>query len=317
MATRRGKPAGPWFGRAAWAALASLLALAGTPLAAAADTQIWLMSTRELSNCGEEARPDCWRWSGDDWQDVDQAAFCSTDVHLPVLVFVHGNRFTAQDAVDDGWRAAERVRALAEGRPFRFLIWSWPADKVYRRSRPDVQLKAGRSDAECFYLGRLLNRMSPKTPVCLLGYSFGARAITGALHLAAGGSLGGRSLAEQPLAHRRPLRAMLIAPAENADWLAPGHCHGLATTQVDQALVTLNTCDRYLKFYRHLYRLHGPPALGAVGPQCLSADDDATAKLQVLDVSCAAGREHGWDHYFPVPELQALIPWYARLDGGP
>lgn len=295
-------------------AAATLGALILTPLSLRAQGDVWLLSTRCLSGCGEEAAPDVWRWSGNAWQDnVDEEAFLKADPRVPTTVVVHGNRSDAQDAVDAGWQVAEELQAAADGKRHRLLIWSWPADRMFRSNRRDVQAKAARSDVEAFFLGRLLNRMKADTPINLVGYSFGVRVITGALHLAAGGSVGGRSIAEKPLSGRRPFRAVLIASAENADWLADGHCHGLATTQLEQALVTVNGCDRVLKLYRHMYRMGGPPALGWIGPTCLADDDPAAAKLQLLNVSYSVGRTHDWERYFCAPELRALLPWYAGL----
>ena len=285
-----------------------------TPLSAGAEGDVWLMSTRCLSGCGEEGTPDVWQFSGNDWRvEVNERDFLKADPHVPTTIVVHGNRADAQDAVDYGWQVVEALQAASGGTPHRLLIWSWPADRIGRSNRRDVQVKASRSDVEAFYLGRLLNRMHPDTPVNLVGYSFGARVITGALHLAAGGSIGGSSIAEKPLSGRRPFRAVLIASAENADWLADGHCHGLATTQLEQALVTVNGSDRVLKLYRHMYRLGGPPALGWIGPTCLADDDPTAVKLQLINVSCSVGRTHDWQRYFCAPELQALLPWYAGL----
>ena len=73
-------------------------------------------------------------------------------------------------------------------------FWSWPADRVCRHNRPDIQLKAAYCDAESYYLAAWLRGVQRDGKVSLVGHSFGPRIITGALHLLAGGQLAGQAL---------------------------------------------------------------------------------------------------------------------------
>ena len=103
-----------------------------------------------------------------------------------------------------------------------------------RGIRADVLAKADFSDAQSYYLARFLADVQPGVPVSLLGYSLGNRAATGALELLSGGSIAGHCLPAEVLAraaqHRgRPYRVVLLAAANDADWLLPGHRDGRAS----------------------------------------------------------------------------------------
>jgi hypothetical protein len=293
--------------------ISALLGIAlGAPLALGAEPlgqgQLWLISTRLLPCYDDAQAPVYWKWSGCDWVPADEAAYLAADdPAVPTTFYVHGNRSDAQDAVDSGWRVWCQLQTCTT-RPFRLVIWSWPSDRI-RGALLDARVKACRSDVDSFYLARLLNRTHPQVPINLLGYSFGTRVVGGALQLAAGGSLCGQTIAAVPLPGRRPMRAMLLAAAEDSDWLLPGHRDGMATNQVDRVLITVNSRDPVLKRYPLLYHVGGPQALGFVGPE----DGSRCGKLQVIDVTCAVGREHSWDGYFAATEFLGLLPWYAHL----
>ena len=116
---------------------------------------------------------------------------------MPTVVFIHGNRTDADEAVVKGWYAYESIQAETADRPFRYVIWSWPAERVCRRNKVDVQLKADYSDVESYYLAKWLDRLRPGVKVSLVGHSFGPRIITGALHLLAGGEVAGRNMSAE------------------------------------------------------------------------------------------------------------------------
>jgi len=315
------------------AVLALAMLLAAPPaLAGDTAGQVWIISTRAAPRWGTPSPSTesitYWRLQETHrWQPASEKAFlASDDPAVPTVIFVHGNREDWDGAIEDAWlvyrqlaaadgdcpdfRAATRsvgpkmglspspdtrigtVPADA-GRPFRLVIWSWPTERVLKRHRPDLQLKAAYSDIEAYYLAQRLRRLNPQTPVTLIGYSFGTRVITGALHLLAGGQVAGRRLAQHTALKRKPMRAVLVAGAEDAHWLLPGQRAGLALSQVDRMLITVNRCDPVLRWYPLLYRRGGPPALGHTGPAgCLPAK-----KVELLDVSCSVGRFHEWERY--------------------
>jgi len=304
----------------------AVILLLGVGAGARADEappQVWLVSTRSAPHCGDLDGTlqtlQYWRL-GDDrqWSAADAKAFRATDdAARPTVVFIHGNRTDADDAVDKAWCIYDSIRAQT-GRPFRYVIWSWPADRTLRRNRDDIRLKAAYSDVEGYYLAQWLDHLRPGVKVSLIGHSFGPRIITGALDLLAGGQLVGHCLPESTVAawtagKRNPLRVVLLAAALDADWLAPGGRHDGALSLAEQILVTRNGCDRVLRWYPWLYGRGGPPAMGFVGPDGV---EDAKS-VEVVDLSDTVGRLHDLQCYCSAADLSDRWPRYTFLEDAP
>jgi len=310
------------------AALGRVLVLLGELLAAAASAhgehaarcvcpaaEAWLVSTRDLPDCiaDGDSRPRYWRLAADgQCTAADEAAFLAAQrPALPTVIHIHGNRTTACDAIAEGLEFRRELACLEPGAEFRFVIWSWPADRVAGRVRRDVLLKDVRSQWESVYLARTLARLRPDVPICLVGYSFGAQTIAGALELLAGGCYAGHVLPRAPAPRKAPLRAVLVAAAmDNAALASPDPARS-PLSQVDRVLVTHNGCDPALKLYPRICRPHGPQALGYTGPICLDPQDPNAQKVEVVDVSCAVGKRHGWCYYRNASPLVARLAWYA------
>jgi hypothetical protein len=296
--------------------------LAAAAVRAADPPQVWYLSTRAAAHCGQLDDPAqavrYWRLSGDcGWSSAEAKDFHAGDtVGTPTVVFIPGNRTDADEAVEKGWYVYQAICSQTGGKPFRYIIWSWPADRVGRRNRPDVQLKAAYSDAESYYLAAWLRGVQCGGKVSLVGHSFGPRIITGALHLLAGGELAGRMLlhdvaADKKSAKQMQIRAVLLADADDADSLAPCGRNGLALSLLDEAIVTCNCCDSVLKWYPRMYGRGGPQALGFVGP--CGVDDPQ--KIAVLDVSAAVGKTHDYECYCSALSDCGYWPHYTFLDG--
>jgi len=236
------------------------------------------------------------------WASSDLNGFLAADdPGTPTVIFVPGNRATTQDAVEMAWQVHQMLKVCGAG-CVRTVAWAWPAERVSRRNRPDVQTKACRSDLESHLLGLLLSRIDPAVRVRMVGYSFGARVIAGGLHLQSGGTLNGVCLPE--VVQRTPMRAVFVAAAIDTDWLVPGHRNGLAMTQLEHLLVTVNSADTGLRFYPLMYGRGGPHAMGFCGPDCCGCMGD---KLELLNLTCEVGRNHDWDVYFCSPSLRARL----------
>ena len=304
--------------------LAFLLALMPRAVGAG-QHEIWLLSTRCLPDCcgaaGDIKAAQYWRLTDDcQWAPADARQFHAGDDRLtPTVVYIHGNRTDADAAVSDGWYVDQSIQCAAAGRPFRFVIWSWLADRACRRNRPDVELKAERSDVEAYDLACWLDQLRPGVRVSLVGHSFGPRIIDGALQLLGGGELAGQCLPAATVAawtgekKKNPLRAVLLASATDADWLAPGGRHERALALLDEALITCNGCDRALRWYPRLYGRGGPEAMGSVGPCGIGCPGN----VEVLDVSDTVGRTHDWQVYCSSPDVTCRWAHYAFLDAPP
>ncbi len=271
--------------------------------------QIWLISTRGLG-CpnGTEPALQVWLYDGaGGWTASSVQAFLATDNStVPTDFYVHGNLETVDTAAERGLAVYGRLAAQPPAsQPMRFVIWSWPTDPGKHFLRL-ARMHAHRADVDAYYLAWLVNRIDHRVPVGLVGYSFGARVVTGALHLLGGGELIGLSLTSEPNAPHQVVRAVLLAAAEDCDWLAAGHCQGQAVPFADRMLLLINSCDKALKMYPHMERCDHSDALGYVG---ICGPHDSS-KVEQLDVCCAIGPEHEWSRYFYNDSLVAdMLPY--------
>ena len=219
-------------------------------------------------------------------------------------VLVHGNHTDRQLAVTKGFEVYRTlVRGAKDGQPVRLVVWSWPSDQVPGSFREDARIKARRTNVEAFYLANFLDRLRGQNPVSLVGYSFGARVITGSLHLLGGGALANRQLEPQKISSRPPFYAVLLAAAVDRDWLLEGRPHGRALSAVERMVVLVNPQDRVLRWYRFVAPGEGSEALGSKGlPNSLRSRIDREKLVQV-NVANAVGNRHGWTNYLGSNEI--------------
>jgi hypothetical protein len=280
--------------------------------------QLWLISTRSAPLCGDlqggQKAIGYWLYSADcQWQASDEESFYkSDDLAVPTTIIIHGNQNSADDAIEFAWPIYCRMLQIACDRPFRLVIWSWPSDKMCRRTRADVQLKISFCGAQAYYLAVCMEKMRGDVPVCVIGFSLGSPIAAGGLQLLAGGAVDCRTLPshdmpEQSSKRTAPIHAVLVGAAVDADCLASNGEYNLALSQVEKMLVERNGCDNVLKFYPRLYGRHGPQALGFVGPVGCGEYD----KIELLDVSCEVGKRHEWKYYVTSQSLLESIDRYV------
>jgi hypothetical protein len=171
----------------------------------------------------------------------------------------------------------------------------------------DVRVKAQRAHFEAYYLARFLSELHPDAPTSLIGSSFGARVITGALHLLNGGRLDSYQLPRG--ARHSPARVVLMAAALHREWLLPGEYHGRAFAQTDEMLLLYNTCDRVLRRYHLLDKRTRPEALGFSGLPASPASGHREQVAQ-MDVCRTIGGSHRERWYFSSPALMDLARRY-------
>ena len=278
---------------------------------------VWLISTRHLgcSHGGDPQNPDFQviRYDRDQgWEESDFDAFLQTGTPDGITaVFVHGNRVGWSTAFDRGLLA---YRALIEGvddpRPVRFVIWSWPSAQI-RGPLRDVRSKAARADHESHYLAWFLARVDPNARVGLFGFSYGGRIISGALHLAGGGTLCGRPLAIAGTPRQCKPRAVLMAAAMHNYWLLPDCRHGRCPSEADRLLIQYNPCDHVLHMYHLVERCSRPRALGYTGLPCLEDLGKDAARIEQQDVHCEIGNHHNVRLYFDSPRVMDKVREYV------
>ncbi len=299
------------------AGVAVLCLAAGARAAEPAADDLWLVSTRDLDPCGQPGgeQPRYWRLGQDrQWEAADVKAFLAGDSPtVPTAFFLHGNRTDRQDAVNTGWGVYRVLKEQAGGRAFRFVIWSWPSDRIAGGNRRDVRVKAARSETESYYLADCIRQINPAVPVSLIGYSFGARTIGGALNLLAGGEFAGQTLPQPGAAERTPLRAVLVAAAMDDVSFLPGGANGRALAPLDHLLVAYNPADPATRWYSRMFRGRGPEALGHSGPACPGRLGPEAEKMEQVNLCCEVGWHHKWECYLSASGLRSRLAWYAFL----
>lgn len=287
------------------ASAASRNASNGNP---ADDHQMWLVSTRQLPTAprGKNGAPQVRRYQAQSgWQDssIDEL-LAAEQPSAATCVLVHGNHTDRQLAVSKGFEVYRTlVRGAKAGQPVRLVVWSWPSDQIPGSFREDARIKARRTNIEAFYLANFLDRLRGQNPVSLVGYSFGARVITGSLHLLGGGTLANRRLEPRSGIARPPMYAILLAAAVDREWLLEGRPHGRALSAVERMVVLVNPQDRVLRWYRFVAPGEGGEALGSKGlPGSLRSRFDREKLVQV-NVANAVGNRHGWTNYLGSNEI--------------
>lgn len=285
----------------------------GPAMDAPTANQLWLINTRRLPRAGRrpgnEPPPEVARYAEGEWSPASLAELnAAYDPRLATVLLVHGNHTDEATAIAKGHAAYRTLTEPApDARPLRLLVWSWPTDFIPGTVRRDARVKAEWAEDEAFYLARFVTGLDPRESVTLVGYSFGSRAISGALHLLGGGSLDGRRLTNGAADERAPLRAVLLAAAVDDDWLLPGHRHGRALAAVERMVVTVNPQDRVLRWYRFLVPRSQATALGSHGIGNRAALGRHAQKLVQLDARQAVGGQHGWAGYIGSPEVVAQL----------
>lgn len=299
---------------AAAADLASVPATAvALPADAAPSDELWFVSARRARIVdGGAVGLDYWRYDdAGHWRTASAEELTAADPTIPTCFHVHGNRVSVCEANYGGWHYYTRFTAAGcrERGPLRWVIFSWPSDRLNIGPRKDVQIKASRAECYGFYLASVVDRLSPDAKVSMLGYSFGTRLIGASLHYLGGGKLRGRQLASLQVENRH-VRTVLLAAALDNNHFSPGHAMQAAPTQIDRLLLGLNPRDPALKWYALLYQItlrprRGQQALGhsgVPGLQCSALN----GRVEQRNMECAVGKEHDTHGY------HYLTPWFVE-----
>ena len=235
--------------------------------------------------------------------------------HRPVAIYVHGNLIEPNEVVSRSLYVYRKVRASRKHGPIDWIVWSWPSSKKGIRWMPDFRAKALRTDAQGLYMAWFLRQhFDAAVPVTLIGYSFGARIVTGSLHALAGGALGGRKLGGETIVGAN-INAGLVAPALESTWLCPRGYHGRATTNLNDLLILYSRRDAILKRYWLIDRIRSNVALGYSGPRSFGPRADGS-RLPVRSKDCAAtiGMHHREKDYYQLRQCSAGAEMARLID---
>lgn len=221
-------------------------------------------------------------------------------------IVVHGNRVDSGEALM--FMKAFRRTVDQLGLDGRFVLWSWPSGVLVRGIARDSRLKAARADLEASLLASWLARHELRSPIVLVGYSFGARTVLRAVaqvHSEGPSPTQSGSTTSSPGSDSQYI-LLLVAPAIDAatfDRLADQAIDGGAHLKI---AVTVNRSDPALRWYRHLWSCHGPDALGWQGPSCRTVQN-LDGALDVLDVTRQVGHTHRWETYLGAPAVRRAL----------
>lgn len=285
---------------------------------AAATCSLWLVSSR-AAGCGLELSDlDLYRYTpGAGWSSSSMPAFLAEDSPaVPTVFFVHGNRYTAEDALQTGETLYHSLACSAEEQgPVRFVIWSWPSGEIDGHQIKDLRTKALRAEWQGIQLAQFVDKINPNVRVALLGHSYGSRLISSSLHVMGGGEIAGHAL-DAPIKRNEPLRVVFMAAAMGNQWILPGERHGQAMNAADEVLVVANSRDRVLKWYPHLFPGPGPEALGYTGVAMPGRLGPHYDKVEQIDVAPLIGKEHNLADYYHNPAIWRRVANYALFAPG-
>jgi hypothetical protein len=253
--------------------------------------RVYLLSTRHLTHdvCRAPLQHVPFRM----WRVSCQSVECinpddyqsSISIDRPIVYYIHGNRMPSDEIVCRSSTVRREVRSRCGPGAIDWIIFSWPSEREPGVLR-DFREKADRCDAQGLYLASFMRKqVEASIPIVMIGYSFGARVATGALHALAGGQLSGRRLPDPPLTGAN-VRVGLVAPAIESSWLSGNGYHGRATKNMERLLLLYNRRDVVLKRYWLIEKVRRETALGFSGPSSFAPRYDGT-RLPVRSRDCS------------------------------
>jgi hypothetical protein len=270
---------------------------------------VWTVSTRRLGGvcrlpdaptfaierCVD---PDCRRW-----EPADLASLLD-DPLRPLLVFIHGNRYDAAAAKQQGVLLARHCSAACPGncRP-RVVVFSWPSSQRGILLK-DGRAKYDRAHADGHYLAWLLGQVAPERPVAIVGYSFGALITLEALEDLVAAERAGRGDLAPWTRRTGRTHLVFVAPAVRCDALAPRGPYAETLACFDRLTLVINSRDDALKFFPWIDPAVRAEALGYVGmPRRWAGEAEFTA----TDAARIVGKHHGLPLYLASPTLTRRI----------
>ncbi len=246
-------------------------------------------------------------WRPTDWRALTTGG----SGQRPLVVYVHGNRVGPGEDMTEGLRVYRALKRQGQPRgPIRFVIWSWPSTPIPGLLR-DFRVKAAYTQPAAWQFAWWLRQLPENTRLALVGYSYGARVVSGALHLLGGGRLHHLQLEAVPPDHFR-IRAALVAAAYDWDWLLPHGLYHRAPHRLERMVLTTNEQDPAMRYY-HLgngrLRVH---ALGRGGLPQPGSLGDIAKRIKHYKVSNQVGHRHALTSYLAARQPMSRL-WKELL----
>ena len=285
---------------------------------ACCEPEIWVFSTRRLPgicHLPKVVNPSVQRYESAHcrWLSDDIGNLLSGKG--PLVIFLHGNRYDAWSAKQQGIRLARRCNSFtSHAVDTQLMIYSWPSQQ------DGCLLKDGRNKYHrCFteghYLAWLLGQIDPERPVVFIGYSFGALITLEALEDLVAAENEGSPVSPW---QSRPgdTRLIFVAPAVRCDAFAPCGKYRETLACVDRVSITINSRDDALRFFHLLDTRTNVDALGYTGMPRRWMPSEIL--YSAVDARRIIGREHGLPLYLKSNTLMHRIcrDAYSGLEVG-
>lgn len=293
------------------------------------DEEHWIISVRHCQQSSHGTAHDCTfdyvrsDWNGRATQSTDAEFQAWLKPGVPVCIMVHGSFVTSDTVTDDSMNTFRWLRRAAPDLPLQVVFLTWPSEGLLTINPAmaassavpglDVAILGRRAEFNGIRLVKLIQSISTKSPISLIGHSHGARIVASGLDLLGGGTLRGVKLCDGP-SHR--IRTVLAAAAIDHDWFCPGQRYDKALNATECLLNIRVRKDWALLIYP-LRRPFSTLALGACGFTQrdfgrLNADASHVANY---DLSELIGWGHIWPEFYAHPSLATeLVPWVYFVD---
>ena len=255
-----------------------------------------------------------WKRNGDRWDSQTVKSFLEGDDSSRVTIFwAHGYQTSLQDATQDGFllkKKLDSVRSeLGIQRRYRLVVWRWNSEREYARLRVDAKEKKFFARQCGVELGKFIGKMSPKSDVSLIGFSFGATLTGAALETLATTQnryLGARRTLQEGESAGRVSLVLMSAACDLGAFLKGG-AYSNGATLPEKVLNMYNPSDGALHFYPFV---SGTVQEQGVAPLTGGEFPSAYGATYNLNMSATLGKEHtfvGALSLFPSQTLAAIL----------
>ena len=255
-----------------------------------------------------------WKRNGDRWSQETVKSFLAGDDSSRVTIFwAHGYQTSLQDATQDGFLLKKKLDAARSEfgiqRRYRLVVWRWNSEREYARLRVDAKEKKFFAHQCGVELGKFIGKMSPKSDVSLIGFSFGATLTGSALETLATTQnryIGARrTLQEGEIAGRVSL--VLMSAACDLGAFLKGGVYSRGAVLPERVLNMYNPNDGALHFYP---LVSGTSQAQGVAPLTGSEFPSASGATYNLNMNATLGKEHtfvGALSLFPSQTLATIL----------
>lgn len=284
----------------------------------------WIVSARHCQQrCHGCAHDCCFEYVRSDWNGcanpASEAEFQGwLKPGIPVCIMVHGSFVTSDTVAEDSKNTFRWLRRAAPHLPLQVVFLTWSSEGLLTLNPAiaassavpglDVAILGRRAEFNGIRLVKLIQSISPESPISLIGHSHGARIVASGLDLMGGGELCGVKLCEGPSHH---IRTILAAAAIDHDWLCPGqrYEHALNATE---CMLNIRVRKDWALIIYPLRRPFSRRALGSAGFTQGDMDRLGHRASQVsnYDLSEMIGYGHIWPEFYEHQSIaNELVDW--------